>query len=433
MSLFGKLFGGRSPEQERAHADALFEQGDFGAAKLSYERAAASGLAKEQPALLSQLQQRVRACSDALARNHLSEAERLLNEGQLDFAKEELQQAKQTAADPALLRAADDRLAQLERVIVQAETTVQMPPSDEDRFELIAGGFENDQYAEYLAHGEPVKQALLCLHEGETARARALLEEVIKHADGPRFLWFELGRARLAEGDSEGGQLALEAFLHTLQLDEGGDARLLAQIELAQLAHARGDFEAAVAHHESALTALPDDPRPYLAMASYFRREKLVDEAIDVLEAGLEALEGKPPDVRLWQELGLALADAGREQEAVTWLERLVALLASQRHTDLPPEGAVRLATLYERSGNISRALDLYALLARGTDRPNLHVYHEQAARLMTELGLHDEAHRMLVRARELVAGTEDAAGRARIEAAIAARAVPEAGPPETA
>jgi tetratricopeptide (TPR) repeat protein len=420
MSLLGKLFGARSPEEERAHADELFKQEEFGAAKLAYERAGAR--AKHDAALREQCARRAAECCDAIARGHLREAERLIAQGQVELAQEELRQVKDTAADPQLAQRADEQLEQIERVVVQAEQAATPQPDDDDRFELIAGGFENDQYAEYLAHGEPIKRALLCLHDGDTATARALLEGAIEGADAPRFLWFELGRARVAEGDLAGGQLALENFLKSLHEDEGGDARLLAQIELAQLAHARGDFDAAVAHHESALAALPEDPRPYLAMANYFRRESLAEEAIEVLEAGIDALEGKPPDVRLWQELGLALADAGRDDAATEWLERVVAWFSSQKQTDLPPEGAVRLAALYERSERPARALDLYALLSRGSDRANLHRYHEQAARLLTGLEMHAEARRMLLRARELA--PSDPAEQARIAAALDANSV---------
>jgi tetratricopeptide (TPR) repeat protein len=400
MSLLGKLFGGRSLEAERAHADELFGQGQFGQAKLAYERAA--GQAKADPEQRRQLTAQVDACRNAIATTHMAEAERLLAEGNLDFAREELLQVTETAADPAMLRSAQEQLERMERAVVRAELAQAEAPNEEDRFELLAGSFEEDQYAEYLAHGEAAKHALLQLHDGSIAEARLALEALVAAADAPRYLYFELGRARLADGDVAGGQATLEQFLATLHPEEGGDARLLAHTELAQLAHARGDFDAAVAHYETALTSLPNDPRPYLAMASFFRREQLVDEAIDVLEAGQEALVDQPPDVRLWQELGLALADAGRDAEAIAWLERIVSLLAAQQHTDLPPEGALRLAQLYERAGNTARALDLYSLLARGSDRANLHVYHEEAARLMRGLGLANEARRMLHRAREL-------------------------------
>jgi tetratricopeptide (TPR) repeat protein len=189
-------------------------------------------------------------------------------------------------------------------------------------------------------------------------------------------------------------------------------------MELAQLVHARGDFDAAVAHYEAALSAMPEDPRPYLAMASFFRREQLNEEAIEVLQAGLEALEGRPADFRLWQELGLAHAELGHDAQATEWLERMVAHLASQNQTDLPPEGALRLAHLYESSGRDARALDLYSLLARGSDRTNLHQYHMEAARLMQKLGLSGDARRMLQRARELA--PPDDGVRAKIAQALA-------------
>jgi hypothetical protein len=427
MSLLSKLFGGRTPADERAHADALFERGEFGTAKLAYDRA--HGQAKGRPELQRELAERSAACRDALARGHLAEAERYVKQGQVDFARDELTQVAETAADPALLREAEARIEQLERAVARAEVGSDEQPSDEDRFDMIAGGFEDDQFAEYKAHGEPVKRALLLLHDGQTKPARALLEEIVAAADGPRYLWFELGRARLADGDAAAGQAALDTFLAKLHEAEGGDARLSSLIELAQLAQARGDFDAGVAHHEAALSAMPDDPRPYLAMASYFRREKLNEEAIDVLEAGLEAMEGRPPDIRLWQELGLALADEGRDAEAIKWLERMVAWLASQQITDLPAEGTTRLAELYEKDGRAARALDLYALLARGSDRPNLHIYHEQAARLLRDLELPAEARRMLLRARELA--PDDPAVAARIDASLSA--IPSGTSPQQA
>ena len=104
MSLLGKLFGGRSLEEERAHADALFERGDFGAAKLSYERAASQG--KGKPELQAELRKRGEDCQDAIAKQHLDEANRLAQEGNLELAFDALRQVELTAADPALQRRA---------------------------------------------------------------------------------------------------------------------------------------------------------------------------------------------------------------------------------------------------------------------------------------------------------------------------------------
>src|ERR1700754_3878915 len=107
MSLLGKLFGKRSLEQERAHADELFAAGDFGPAKLAYERA--QDLA-EQPDLKAALGAQVDACRDAIAEKRLAEAEKLIAEGNLVFAGEELQGAMETAASAALIARAEQRL-----------------------------------------------------------------------------------------------------------------------------------------------------------------------------------------------------------------------------------------------------------------------------------------------------------------------------------
>jgi tetratricopeptide (TPR) repeat protein len=425
MSLLGKLFGGRTLEAERAQADALFARGEFGQAKLAYERA--QSLAKAEPAAQVALGSQISACRNAIAKAHLAEAERLIAEGNFEFAQQELQAVQETADDPALLAAATARFDGMERAVVRAEVAAATDPPDADRFELIAGSFEDDQYAEYMAHGEPAKNALLLLHDGRTAEARAALETLITGADGPRYLWFELGRARMAEGDSAQGAEALEKFLASLHAEEGGDARLIAHMELAQLVHAAGDFDAAVAHYEAALLAMPDDPRPYLAMAGFFRREKLSEEAIEVLESGLEALEGQTSDFRLLQELGLAHAEAGRNDEAVRWLERMLDQFTGRQQLDLPPEGTLKLAQLYEQSDRAARALDLYSLLARGSDRPNLHLYCIEAARVMQQLGLGGEARRMLQRAAELAADKPEV--QAHVAALLAQQPPPPAKP----
>ncbi|HKP64637.1 MAG TPA: tetratricopeptide repeat protein [Polyangiales bacterium] len=412
MSLFGKLFGKRSPEEERAHADELFGAGDFGQAKLAYERAQA--LTRDRPELQTELGAKVAACRDELAKRRIAEAERLIEQGNLEFAREELQGAIETAASRELIALAEQRSEGLEEKKWVQEHPAPAEIEGEDRFEVIAGGFEEDQYAEYTAHGEPMKRALLLLHDGKMAEAKAELEDLIGKADGPRYLWFELGRARLATGETDAGTDALNKFLASLHAEEGGDARLIAHMELAQLVHAKGDFDGAVAHYERALEALPDDPRPYIAMAGFFRRESLYDEAIEVLEAALASRDEHDPDFRLWHELGLAYADAGKDEAAIGQLERVVEFLTRRNQRDLPPEGTLRLAALYEKSERPARALDLYTLLAGGSDLPNLFAYQMEAARLMQKLGLTAEARRMAARARETA--PQDPAVQARLE-----------------
>ncbi len=418
MSLLGKLFGGRTLESERARADALFANGEFGAAKLAYEKA--EDLSKGDGDARTYVIARKDECRDALARGRIEQAEMLLGLGDVTLAVEDLRGAIDTAASPAIVHEAEDKLARIERAAAQQQLEGALPGA-EDRFELLAGSFEDDQYAEYKALGVRVEEAIVLMHDGEIAAARVILEDELPKADGPRYLWFELGRARLADGAAEAGSLALRTFLGKLHAEEGGDARLIAHMELGQVAQELGDADAAVQQYEAALEAMPNDPRPYLALSMFLRKQGTPEEAIEVVQAGLDALDESQSPWRLWQELGLAHADAGQDERAVSWLERVIDFLVGRQHVEPAPEGAVRLAQLYEQQGKPARALDLYSILARGSDLPNLCSYHSEAARLMTDLGLAREARRMLQRASELAGG--DAELKSSIEARLAALA----------
>ncbi len=416
MSLISKLFGRRSAAEERERAEALFASGQIGLAKLAFERALE--LAQGEPDETKQaLAARVAAARDALARAHIEEAERLMREGAAELAASELLSAIEMAASPELLAEAESKLESAERREARAHASA-VEQSEEERFEIIAGSWEDDQHEEYSVQGEALRAALLALYEGDAARARPALEQVVEAAASPRYLWFELGRARLLDGEAEGGKEALRRFLSGLAAEEGGEARLVAHMELAALHQAGGDFEAATAEYEAAVEALPDDPRPYLAMAGFFRREGMPAEAIEVLSSARGALDSEVQrEFRLTLELGLAHADLGDEEQAIALLEEVVVYLTSRQHLDLPPECAVPLARMHEKRGNKARALDLYHLLSAGSDVTRHVEYYQQAARLLAELDRRQDARRMLQRAAELA--KDDAEARAAIESKL--------------
>jgi tetratricopeptide (TPR) repeat protein len=205
--------------------------------------------------------------------------------------------------------------------------------------------------------------------------------------------------------------------LKSLKREEGGESRLVAHMELAALHAARGDIEAAAAEHEAAVEALPEDPRPYLALASFLRREGMAAEAVEVLTSASDAFDGEGQrPFRLTLELGLAHADLGQDERAIELLEDVVSYLTARQLLDLPPECAVPLARLYEKRGNKARALDLYNLLSTGSDVDHHVDYYQQAARLLLELDRRSDARRMLQRAREL---TTDAEARTALDRRI--------------
>lgn len=401
MSLFGKLLGRRSAGEERERADGLFAGGELGLAKLAYERAL-SAAGQEPDDVKQALRERIDACKDGLARARIAEAERLLADGARELAVHELEAAIETAASAEIIADAEQRIERAERR--EAREHAQLAEqSDDERFETIAGAFEDEQLAEYMAHGPELRAALLSLYDGNASGARPVLERLAQDHEDARYLWFEVGRMRLLDGDAVGGREALERFVSLLAPDEGGEARLGAHMELAVLKRESSDVDAALAEYEAAVEAMPDDPRPYLAMAAFLRREDAAADAVEVLTSAIDALgqEGQ----RQWRleiELGLAHAALGQDEQAIDALEGAISYVTQRHGLDLPPEGAVPLAELHEKRGNRARALDLYNLLANGSDVANHFVYYRNAARLLRELDQPVEARRMLQRASEL-------------------------------
>ena len=408
--MLGKLFGRRSFEDLRDRADGLLEQQQFGAAKLAYEKA--KDRAEGENGQL--MQERVDHCRDEIARGRMQEAARLLEQGEMDLALSELEGAEETAASQGVVDEVRKRMAEIQREDAREQAEQVVEESDEDRMATISGSWEEDQHQEYLSYGEPFRDALLMLYEDKSDEALAIFEDLLKEAQDPRYLHFELGRARLMQEQTQAGVESLQSFLSLIGPDEGGDARLTAHMELAGLEEQAGDVEGAIGQFQSALEAMPDDPRPYLAMGAFFRRMDLSQEAIDVLESAQKVMGEARPEWRIMQELGLAHADLGNDEEAMRLLEEVIEFLISRQHLDLPPEATMRLGQLHENNGNRPRAADLYSMLAEGSDKANHYVYHREAGRVLADLGLGSQARRMLQRAVELA--PDDPAQREDLE-----------------
>jgi len=409
MSLLRRIFGGRTFEEDRSQADRLFDEGRFGEAKLAYERVL--DRAGDRPEdTRDALSAKINECRDNIALGRIESGRRHLDGGEIDLAVADLEGALEVAASEAVASSARELLDGLEREDAREQAT-EVEVSDEDTLAAIAGSWEEEQEEEYEDYGEDFTSALVAMHSGRPEEAREKLEGILaqaleEHADeddddveGPCYLWLEVGRARLLTSDLEGGAAALRSFLDSVHPSEGGEARLVAHMELARLADERDDFDGAVAELTAAVDELEEDPRPFLALGQYLRVKNHAKEAVDVLEAATAVMGDSRPEWRILEELGLAYRDAGQAVEARETLEGVVALLSARGHTDLPPQTAVALAALFEAEERPERAADMYRSLTAGSDRTNHLLYHREAARLLALAGLNGEARRMLQRA----------------------------------
>ncbi len=418
MSFFKKIFGGGSFEEHRSEGDRLFESRAFEDARLAYQRALDKSRGASE-ATVSACQERIAECLDRMAEARIAQAADLAAAGHLDLAEVELRNAMETAASEEIARTARRALETLEKEDARRQADAEPEMTDEDRWALLAGNWESEQLDEYDSYDGPeFRRALLSLYAGRGEEARPILESLLEGSEDACYLLLEIGRARLLTEDFAGAEEALRAFLERLDEGEGGEARLSAHAELAALRDREDDEEGAMAELEQAMEVFPDDPRPFLTMGRYLRLKEHFEEAIEVIEAALPLLGEERPDWRFFEELGLARVAAGQDEEAANDFDRVIAQFVQLRRLDFPPATAVARAKLHEAAGEPEKAADLYRGLANGSDRDNHLAYHREAARVLIELGLDEEARRMLTRA--LALAESDASAAATIEAQLA-------------
>ncbi len=421
MSFLKRMFGGTSAEDERQRGDRLFEANNPFEARQAYERALSKGRS-EPDAFREHCEARLHACSDALAEARMLEAERLRQDGHLDIARGELETAIEIAHGRAVRDRARRALEMLERrdAIEQAATPTEL--SDDERWAVIAGNWSDSQLGEYDMYGDEFRSAILSLHEGQNDAAVPVLERLAEeHGENAIFLWLEVGRLRVLNGDEEGGAKALRQFLSRVKkasIEDATDARLGAYLALTLIEDRKGDEEKAIEWMQKAIHAMPEDPRPYLQLGSYLREKGHPEPAIDVLETAIEIMGEEQPSWEVIQELGLARMDAGHDQEALALLERVLKIFVARARFDFPRTTALPLAKLCEKMGKLDRAADLYRSLANGSDRGNHLEYHREAGRILVKLGLFDEARRMWTRASALAEAQPEVL--AEIEAELA-------------
>jgi len=148
MSFFSSLFGGTF-ESNFVHAERYFEQGNFGDAKLSYERAlkkADAGSGKDQ---IEAAKIRIETCRRSLAEGRIRSAEEYLMAGDVELARHELDNAIEicdTAEISEKVRLLRDRIeAAVARDLVEGEDEM----SEEELLAVIAGTWSAPRAEEY--------------------------------------------------------------------------------------------------------------------------------------------------------------------------------------------------------------------------------------------------------------------------------------------
>jgi len=403
MNLFKKMFGRETAAELEASAETAAATHQPGIAKLTFERALERATDDESKARISA---RIREMRDLIARSRLQEAARLIESESIDEAAGEIRGAAEVAADPEIVRAADEMLERLRAAVTMEGVT---KPRLHSHVELVAAataGWVDDQAVEFEALGEEMIEAAVAMEDGRFEEARARLESILTTAPSPRFLCREVARARWATGDALGANEAFEKFFEAVTSEEHDRMLFEARLDRARLLDELERGEDALIEIEKALEHAGDSPRAFVAAAQFLRDHHHVADAHGVLEAALELPTG-PSDRFVQIELALCEAALDRADDARLRLER-VALDDRQRGYEPPRELEGTRAALLAKVGRREHAAELFRRLALAATDSVAFEHAKAAARLHGELGHVDEARRLYDRADRLAPSAKD-------------------------
>jgi len=221
------LFTGKPYHEIEKSADALFELGEYGAAKLEYERALHKS-AKKAPEAHHSLMVKIDNCKEALALEHQKSAENLMEAGLSAEAEDLLQLALELVQDKPLAVEIEQQLKRLKAQPIVPETSrVSVPEEDSEDlkefayeesepeyFAALINTLSQEEQEIYMGYEDPFREGYVKLNQGRFEEAVTLLSRALEtNASSIGFIRLELASAHLNSGSDAEGCLMLERFL----------------------------------------------------------------------------------------------------------------------------------------------------------------------------------------------------------------------------
>lgn len=412
MGFLSNLFGGTF-ESNRKDGDSLFDEKEWGEARLAYERAikkSADATAQE----IAAVKDRMAQCRLLLARGRIDSADELAYLGEIEEARSMLEDAVDICPKEEIVEAVAERKVRYEAEAARFLASEEDEMTEEELLAVMAGTWTEAQADEYASLPDEFRAALLKGHDGDHEGAAKIMSRVIDEYDLPdplRFAHFELGKELIGVAEFEAAARELETFVELCEKDE--ESRELVMAALTML----GRVLITLKRTDDADRALvrstriaPDNHVAFLNLGVFLRNREELERSLESLEKAVVLMGQMNPDFRVIREIAFTYLAMGREDEAEKNLYAVIEHQASQgNHDQFDPEAAVPLARLYESRGEIEKASDLFRHLAVGHDTLNHYTYNLEAARLLKQGGKNQELSiRYLSRARELASTQEE-------------------------
>jgi tetratricopeptide (TPR) repeat protein len=332
---FFKLFGGKSSDEAEKKADALFEAGEFGLAKMEYENVLEKWKkdAQGSEALEERLKEKLCKTKEILARKRTQEGLEIMDSEYYEAAEESFRLALELTEDPDLIEELRGLLEEIGQCSGEKEAVPifdtgaskkegperAIPePTENEYFAALCSGLPEQVRREFYQYGMSFRQGYLALNEGNFELAAEKLLQAMEENPGASFITIELATAYL-------------------NLERYQEARVLA---------------------ERFLRAHPDSPQGYHIICEVLWALQEFDKALELLDTCPNILAESLPVLLL---RGETLLKAQRLEESEHLYERELESQGWQ------PDIALSLARIYETQGKKEEARNIYGKILAET------------------------------------------------------------------
>ena len=406
---FLKFLTGKGPQEIVAKGDEFFDVGEYGAAKLQYEKALdkLENNSEGELELIRLIKEKLIKSKEALALSHKETAENLIETGYWDEAEEILSLAMDLTEDDGLKEEIKKTREEIQKQVSeaarkaapdvypeedQAQASVIDPEADE-YFVALVSSLSDDERVAYYGYGDAFQRGFVALNQGDfKLAARELSAALEENPDSGSFILLELATAYLNLGNQDEAYNLLEDFL------EEHPESLNAYAIMCEILWERKDFDQALER----LNSCPQegvDPVAHLLLwgETLFQAERY--QEAENLFVGFLQSHG-------WEEtVALSLAkvyEAGGSTEKARklYLEIMQSCQSCMRAVD--PLIKRRFADICFESGEHTvEILELYLSLIQ-EDPDNRKGYYQRISRIYASMGNETEAGRFRAFADEL-------------------------------
>lgn len=403
MGLFN-LFTGKSPEEIEMIGDGYQAAGEYGAAKVEYDKALAKAEKKspEKQALIQRLAEKADQAREALAVAHIKAAEELIRQESLQEAEDLLYLAHELTGDEKLKTDIKAKARSLHQApagapetegLAEPATDLHEPEAaaeaadDEDAayFHVLISSLPEEMQEAYESYGQAFMEGYVALNQGEFESAVAAFRTAMTENPAPdSWIPLELATAYMHLGQPENAREAVETYL------QSNPESLRAYQLLCEIYWDTGDYEAAADLLNRSPKGLQQSGAIQMLLGETYYQAGRYENARDVFMDCGEQFGNEELISRALAKTYEAMGDFDKARRL--YGEILNSCTSCGRRVD--PFIKSRFAELSFQSGDTStRVLEMFLSLVR-EDPDNRKAYYERIGKIYEAAGHANEARR---------------------------------------